>query len=161
MSSSCGLLPGLLWAYVEGLYARWRYTGAPLILLQLRISRNDLQFRSSGLDSLDDTLGETCAVCAEAVSTCVDPYAQGESYTHILETVYFTVIFLLRSIQDHALASFTNVTANRYIHLVLRTLVSWIDAIVFRCLCFINIHRYRFDLDNLKAKMVFMTLAQV
>lgn len=125
------------------------------------ISRSDLHFRSSGLDSLDDTLGEACAVCAEAVSTCVDPYARGDSYAHILDTVYFTVIFVIRSIQDHGFAEFANDTASRYIYLVLQTLAFWVDAIVFRCLYFINIRRYRFDLDNLKAKMAFMSLAQV
>lgn len=77
---------------------------------------------------------------------------------HILETVYFTIIFVLRSI--HELAEYAKNTANRQIFMVLRTVATWIDAVVVRSL--IASHdRQRYDIDKLKAIMLFRSLVDV
>lgn len=119
---------------------------------------NDRQCRSSGFDSLDETIGEALAVCAEAVSTCIDLFAGGSAYVHVLETVYFTVIFILRSILK--LADLARITANTHIFMVLQTLAYWIDAIIYRCLYALD-ECGRFDLDHLKANMAFRSLVYV
>lgn len=124
----------------------------------LRINQGDLLFRFFGLDSLDDTIGEACAICAEAVSTWVDECARGDAYNHILETVYFTVIFVLRSI--HELGDYAKTTANRHIYTVTHTLTTWIDAVVVRCLDASN-DRRRYDMDKLKAKILFRSLVDM
>lgn len=69
---------------------------------------------------------------------------------HILETVCFAVIFVLRSI--HELADHAEVAVNRHISLVLRTLAFWIDAIVSRCIYALHYHQ-RFAINELKAQM--------
>lgn len=130
-----------------------------MTLSQSIINRSDLHSRSSGLDSLEDTLHEACAICADAVSTCIDRHSRGDAYTHILDTVYFTVIFVLQLIHD--LTDCAKAAEIRHVYFVLQTLVSWIDAIVFRCLYALDIHRYKFDLNKLKAKMAFMSLVHV
>lgn len=122
------------------------------------INRCKCLSRSCGLDSLEDTVGEACAICAEAISTCIGLFARGDAYTHILETVYFTVIFVLRSI--HELVDYAKTTANKQIYMILRTLSSWIDAIVYRCLNASYDDR-RYDIDKLKVKMLFRSLVHV
>lgn len=114
--------------------------------------RHDLLSRSSGLASLGDTIGEACAICAEAVSTCISYYARGDAFLHILHTVYFTVIFVLRSIDK--------IPVNRHIYMVLQTLSSWIDAIVYRCLDAPGVSR-RYDVNKLKIEMAFRSLVLV
>lgn len=123
------------------------------------INQGDLFSRSYGLDSLQDTIGEACAICVEAISTCIEHYARGDAYVHILETVYYTIIFVLRSI--HELADYARISTNRQIYMVLRTLVSWIDAIVYRWLFVSNYDCQRYDMEKLKAKMLFRSLAFV
>lgn len=121
-------------------------------------NRNNRHCRSSGFDSLEDTIGEALAICAEAVSTCVESYARGNAYNHILETVYFTVIFILRSIPE--LADLARTTAISHIFMVLQTLPSWVNTIVYRCL--IVLHDWlRFNEDIVRAKMAFRSLASV
>lgn len=130
-----------------------------MTLSQSIINRSDLHSRFSGLDILEDTLHEACAICADAVSTSIDRHSRGDAYTHILDTVYFAVIFVLQSIHD--LANSAEAAESRHVYFVLQTLVSWIDAIVFRCLYALDIHHYKFDLNKLKAKMAFMSLVHV
>lgn len=101
-------------------------------------------------------MGEACAICAEAESTCIVRFARGDAYMQILETVYFTIIFVLRSI--HELAYSARVTANRHIYMVLRTLTYWVDAIVYRCLCDSRVQWGRFDMDQLKHNIAFHSL---
>lgn len=69
---------------------------------------------------------------------------------HILETVCFAVIFVLRSI--HELADYAVVAANSHISLVLRTLAFWIDAIVSRCIYALHFHQ-RYAINELKAQI--------
>lgn len=76
---------------------------------------------------------------------------------HILETVYFTVVFILRSI--HEKANFTG-TISKYIYMVIRTLTSWIERIVYQCLYNIGCH-CRFDENLLKANCAFCALILV
>lgn len=119
------------------------------------INRGDLLRRSSGLNSPEDTVGEACAICAESVSTSIYYYARGDAYMHILETVYFTVIFVLRSI--HELAEYAKNTAKRQIYMVLQTLATWIDVVVFRCLHASNFSQ-RYDIEKLKANILIRSL---
>lgn len=109
--------------------------------------------RLSGLDSLDVTIGEACTICAEAASAYIDKYARGDAYMHILETVYFAVIFILRSIYE--LADFARITANRHIYMVLWTLACWLDAIVYHCQDGSTNIRGTFDMDRLKIYIAF------
>lgn len=122
------------------------------------LNRNDRHCRSSGLDSLVDTIGEALAVCAEAVSACISPYARGNAYIRILETVYFTVIFILQSIPK--LADLARTIANSHIYIVLQTLAFWVNMIVYRCLFPLQ-ECWRFDKNKMKAKMAFRSLASV
>lgn len=112
--------------------------------------------RSSNLDSLEDTIGEACSVCAEAISKCIHDSARGDAYLHILETVYLAVVFVLRSI--HELADRGRTTANRHIYMVVQTIASWIDAIVYRCLHGSRIFCERFDINKMEARMAFVSL---
>lgn len=75
---------------------------------------------------------------------------------HMLETVYFTAIFILRSI--HELADFARITANRHIYMVMRTIAYWMDAIVHHCLFSSAVHHGRFDMDLLKENIAFRSL---
>lgn len=102
---------------------------------------------------------EACAICAEAMSTCIDYYAQGNAYLHILETVYFTVIFVLRSIHELA-DDYAQIPANRQINMILQTLASWIDAIVCRCIE-AYYDRQRYDVDKLNANVLFRGLVDL
>lgn len=115
-----------------------------------------MRFRISGLDSPDDILGEACAICAEATSTYINAHARGDAYLHILGTVYFTVIFILRSI--HELAVSSRLTANRHVFMVLRTIMSWIDAIVLWCLYAVDSSENIFDMNLLELGSVFRSL---
>lgn len=78
---------------------------------------------------------------------------------HILQTVYFAVIFVLRSI--HELGIFADITKDRHIKMVLRTLACWMDAIVYRCLFYSTFLRRTFDMDLLKNSIAFRSLALV
>lgn len=114
--------------------------------------------RLYGLDSLTDTIGVACAICSDAVSMCITSESRGDAYMHILETVYFTVIFVLRSI--HELADFARTTADRYIYMILRTLACLMDAIVYRCL-YHSVIQKRFDMDLLKNHIALRSLGLV
>lgn len=120
------------------------------------INRDNHFFRISGLEFLDDTIGESCAICAEAVSTCINRRARGDAYIHTLETIYFTVIFIIRSI--HELASFVRSSGNRQILIVLRTIACWIDAVVYRCLTDFSDLLWKFDMNQLNARIAFYGL---
>lgn len=144
--------------YDKDLNEHWRYTGAPVIFSQSMWNRNDRLCRSSGFDSLDDTIGEALAVCAEAVSTCINVRARGDAYIHVLETVYFTITFILQLFPK--LADLARTTANSHIYMVLQILASWVNTIVYRCLFSLHVS-LRFDVDKLKAKMAFRRLAYV
>lgn len=122
------------------------------------IIRGDLLSRSSGHACLEDTIGEACAVCAEAISTCIVECARGNAYMHILETVYFSVIFIIQSV--HELFKHEKTAVNTLIYMILSTLVSWIDSLVFRC---INVlyDRQRYDIDKLRAKLLFRSLVDL
>lgn len=98
------------------------------------------------------------AVCAEAVSTCINVRARGDAYIHVLETVYFTITFILQLFPK--LADLARTTANSHIYMVLQTLASWVNTIVYRCLFALHVC-LRFDVDKLKAKMAFRRLAYV
>lgn len=100
-----------------------------------------------------------CYLCRRCIYVHRYSHSQGDAYTHILDTVYFTVIFVLQSIHD--LTDCAKAAEIRHVYFVLQTLVSWIDAIVFRCLYALDIHRYKFDLNKLKAKIAFMSLVHV
>lgn len=78
---------------------------------------------------------------------------------NILETVYFTIIFVLRSI--HELADLARITVNSHIFMILQTLAFWIDAILFRILNALDVRRHRFDIDELKAMLAFCSLVVV
>lgn len=78
---------------------------------------------------------------------------------HILETIYLALIFVLRSIHD--LAGLTRITANRHIYMILQTLASWIDAIVFCCLKALDDRCETFEVEELKAKLAISTLVHV
>lgn len=123
----------------------------PYIIVKIEIS-----YRLSGFRSLVNTIGEACAICAEAASTCISRYARSEVYMHILETVYFAVIFILRSINQTA--NYFRSTADRHVYMILRALTSWVDAIVYRCLCAVTFRPERFDMNALEAKMSFRSL---
>lgn len=112
--------------------------------------------RSSKFESLEDTIGEACSVCAEAISKCIHDSARGDAYLHILETVYLAVVFVLRSI--HELADRGRTTANRQLYMVVQTIASWIDAIVYRCLHGSRIFCERFDINKMEARMAFVSL---
>lgn len=115
--------------------------------------------RFYGINSLEHTIGEACAICAEAMSTCINERAQGDAYMQILETVYFTVIFLLLSIDE--LAVFARFPANRHIYMVLRTLACWMDTVVFRCMLQCSEASNwmkRLDFDLLKNHIAFRSL---
>lgn len=127
------------------------------MLFQSTTNQVNLISRSYGFDSLEDTIGKACAICAEAVSTYITYWARGDTYMHILETVYFTFIFVLRSI--HELVDFARMTADKLIYMVLRTLACWMDAIVYRCLHHSAILWGRFDLDLLKSNIALYSLA--
>lgn len=130
-----------------------------LLLFQSVKDQVDLHSRSSGLDSLDITIGNACAICTEAVSTCIDRHTRGDAHMNILETVYFTIIFVLRSI--HELADLARITVNSHIFMILQTLAFWIDAILFRILNALDVRRHRFDIDELKAMLAFCSLVVV
>lgn len=115
--------------------------------------------RCSGFDSLDLTIGEACAICAESLSTCIDYSARGEAYMHILESVYFSVVFILSSAQE--LADCSRSTASGQIFIVLRTLTAWIDAITYRILYDVGYREERFDMDLLKVAMSFRSLVSM
>lgn len=119
----------------------------------------DLISRSYGFYSLDNTIGEACAICAEALSTSLDECAQGDAYMQVLETVYFTVIFLLRSIQQ--LADFARDAANRHIYMVLKALACWMDAIVTRCVEYSVINYGKLNMNLLRNNFAFRSLALV
>lgn len=78
---------------------------------------------------------------------------------HILETVYFTVIFILRSI--HELADLARITANRCIYMVLQTIACWVDAVVYRCFFHHAIQQGRFDIDLVKNNIALRSLVLV
>lgn len=122
-------------------------------------NRDGFSSRTSGFNYPEVVLGNVFAVCAEAISTCIEYCAQGDACMHILETVYYATIFILRSI--HALAEFAKVTANRHIFLVVRTIACWTDAMVFRCLYAFDYRSTKFDEDLLKAYMAFRSVVLV
>lgn len=122
------------------------------------LNRNDLHCRLTGFDSLEDTIGEALAVCAEAVSTCIHPNARGDPYIHVLETVYFTIIFILQSIPK--LANLARTTASNLIYMVLQALASWVNMIVYRCLHALH-ECLRIDENKVMAKIAFHSLTYV
>lgn len=77
---------------------------------------------------------------------------------HILETVYLTVIFIIRSINE--LAGYSTVSQNKIQSMVLQTLASWIDMIVFQCIFAIDCDA-RFSISMLHACMMFRCVALV
>lgn len=115
--------------------------------------------RSSGCGALDVLLGNTCEICADAVSTCVHRRARGDAYMHILETIYLALIFILRSINE--LAGCSTFAVNRSNCMVLRTLASWINAIVVPCLFAVDCSECRFDMAALHAGIMFRGLVLV
>lgn len=129
----------------------------PLFFVSSMTNWGNIHPRSSGLNSLDETIGEACSICARAVSSHIHIHTQGNAYMHIMETVYFSIIFLLRSIYE--LADFARVTANERIYMVLRATASWLDTIVYQCRCFG--HRPSFNINAVKANIAFLSLAIV
>lgn len=101
-------------------------------------------------------MGEALAVCAEAIATCISPHARGDANIHVLETVYFTVIFILRSIPK--LADLASTTENSHIYMILQTLAYWVSTIVYRSLYALH-ECVEFNEDKVRAKMSFRSLA--
>lgn len=130
-----------------------------MVLFHSITNQIDIITRLYGFDFLAGTIVEACTICSDAVSTCINEHARGDAYMHILETVYFTVIFVLRSI--HKLADFARTTADRYIYMILRTLACWMDAIVIRCIWHSVVGQVPFDMDLLKNHIALRSLALV
>lgn len=120
---------------------------------------NFVHSRISGYAALDTVLEEACDICAVAVSTCIHRGARGDAYMHILETVYLTVIFILRSINE--LAGYSTVSQNKIQSMVLRTLAFWIDMIVYQCIDATDCDEHCFNIIALQAGIMFRSLVLV
>lgn len=118
-----------------------------------------LYARSSAFDSLNNTIGESCAICAEALSTCIFVCARGNAFMHVLETVRFTAIFVLWSIHELGNKHSRN-PANEHtcMTMVIRTLSSWIDTVLYQCLHSLQPNQWRFDMSRVEALIAFRSL---